>query len=162
MDFELSDDQRALADAAADLLDSLAGSEQVRAAAVADDRVDRALWKSMAEQGWMAVELSEDRGGLGLGSVEAAVLCEQVGRHVAPAPFLPSLLALGALASADENAWVERLASGEAMGCVTWAPTGVVAEQDGGGWVLSGRPAPVVHAPVADVAVIATEDAVFA
>jgi alkylation response protein AidB-like acyl-CoA dehydrogenase len=96
----------------------------------------------MVEQGWMGVELDEARGGLGLGTVAAAVLLEQVGRHLAPAPFLPSLLALGALARAADDGvreaepWVQRLISGDAVGCVAWG--------DG----------PVVAAPEADVAVV--------
>ncbi|MCU1448526.1 MAG: acyl-CoA dehydrogenase protein [Acidimicrobiales bacterium] len=137
MDFELSDDQRALQDAAADLLDDLAGSAQVRAAAAGDDGYDVSLWKAMVDQGWMGVELPEDEGGLGLGTVEAAVLSEQVGRHVAPAPFVESLLALGALARAGDTTWVERLLNGDAVGCVAWRAD-----------------APVPYAPVADVAVV--------
>ena len=137
MDFELSDDQRALQDAAAELLDDLAGSAQVRAAAASDTGYDPVLWKAMVDQGWMGVELSEDEGGLGLSSVEAAVLAEQVGRHTAPAPFVESLLTLGALARAGDSRWVERLVSGEAVGCVAWRPD-----------------APVPYAPVADVAVV--------
>src|SRR2546426_12607198 len=107
MDFELSDDQVALRDAAAALLDSLASPGQVRAAAASDDGCDRTLWKAMVDQGWMGVELPEDAGGLGLGAVEAAVLLEQVGRHTAPAPFTSSLLVLGALTRAGVDDWTE-------------------------------------------------------
>ena len=51
----------------------------------------------MAEQGWLAIELPEDEGGLGLGMVELAVLCEEIGRRLVAAPFLPTIVALGAL-----------------------------------------------------------------
>ena len=44
-----------------------------------------------------AVELPEASGGLGMGFVEVAVLCEQLGRHLAPVPFAGTVLALGAL-----------------------------------------------------------------
>ena len=137
MDFELSDDQQALQDAAADLLDSLAGPEQVRAAAQRQDAYDAVLWKAMVDQGWTGVELSEPQGGLGLGMVEAAVLAEQVGRHVAPAPILENLLAVGALASAGDEQWVERLVSGDAVACVASQPE-----------------VPVPYAAAADVAVV--------
>ena len=40
----------------------------------------------MVEQGWTALAVPEDRGGLGLGIVELALLLEEVGGHVAPAP----------------------------------------------------------------------------
>src|SRR5207248_8743543 len=141
MDFELSDDQRALQDAAADLLGSLASPEQVRAMATRGDAYDAALWKAMVDQGWTGVELPETSGGLGLGTVEAAVLAEQVGRHVAPAPFVESVLALGALARGGADDWVERLLGGEAIGCVAWRSD-----------------APTPYAPVADVAVVLHDD----
>src|SRR5437899_2552278 len=107
MDFELSEDQLALRDAAADVLDSLSSPERVRAAISSDELYDAKLWKAIVEQGWMGVELAEADGGLGLSFVEVAVLLEQVGRHTAPAPFLSSLLALGALARAGRTEWVD-------------------------------------------------------
>jgi len=97
MDFELSDDQLALRDGARELLDGLAPTTRVRAVVDAGGGIDHGLWKAMVEQGWTAVEVPEDRGGLGLGAVEVAVLVEEIGRHVAPAPFLSTLLALGAI-----------------------------------------------------------------
>ena len=74
-------------------------------------------------------------------STEAAVLFEQVGHHVAPAPFVESTLALGALARAGAEGWVERLVGGDAVGCVAWRPD-----------------APVPYAPVSDVAVVLHPD----
>ena len=144
MDFELSDDQRALQDAAADLLGSLSTTEQVRAMAAREEPYDAALWKAMVEQGWTGVELSEAHGGLGLGMVEAAVLAEQVGVHVAPAPFIENLLAVAALAGTKEDAWVERLVTGDAVACVAWRP-GV----------------PVAYAPVAEAAVVIGDEEVL-
>ena len=44
---------------------------------------------AMSDQGWLAIELPEDEGGLGLGLVEVAVLCEELGRRLVAAPFLP-------------------------------------------------------------------------
>jgi alkylation response protein AidB-like acyl-CoA dehydrogenase len=148
MDFELSDDQRALQDAAADLLDSLASAEHVRAAAKREDAYDAVLWKAMVDQGWTGVELAERQGGLGLGMVEAAVLAEQVGRHVAPAPILENLLAVGALAAAggdQAEQWVERLVSGDAVACVASQPE-----------------VPIPYAPAADLAVVIDGDELLA
>ncbi|MBV8982082.1 MAG: acyl-CoA/acyl-ACP dehydrogenase [Acidimicrobiia bacterium] len=142
MDFELSDDQRALQDAAADLLGSLSTPERVRASAQREEAYDTALWEAMVEQGWTGVELPEARGGLGLGMVEAAVLAEQVGAHIAPAPFIENLLAAGALAAhGSQDAWVERLLAGDAVAAVAWRPD-----------------IPVAYAPVADVAVVLASD----
>ncbi|HEY4397408.1 MAG TPA: acyl-CoA dehydrogenase family protein, partial [Acidimicrobiia bacterium] len=105
MDFELSDDQLALRDGARELLDGLASTTRVRTVVDAGGGIDHGLWKAMVEQGWTAVEVPEDRGGLGLGAVEVAVLVEEIGRHLAPAPFLSTLLALGALARAGREDW---------------------------------------------------------
>ena len=63
----------------------------------------------MVDQGWLGVEVGEADGGLGLGSVEVAVLVEELGRHAAPVPFVPTVLALDAFAPAGDDAWVQRL-----------------------------------------------------
>jgi alkylation response protein AidB-like acyl-CoA dehydrogenase len=152
VDFELSEDQLALRAAARDLLDDLASPARVRAVVDAGGGRDDELWKALTGQGWMGVEVPEEQGGLGLGMVEAAVLLEEVGRHAAPAPFLSSSLALGALAGAAAGVdatgrWVERLLTGEAVGAVAW---------DAGAPVLYGPSADVVLA-VLDGSVVAAE-----
>src|ERR1700722_18040718 len=111
MDFELSSDQVALQEAARDLLDDRAGHDQVRAHLQSGRPYDEALWRALADQGWLGGALAEADGGVGLGGGwgvprpearggigrgwgEGAVLRDRVGRHAAPVPFLPSLLAL--------------------------------------------------------------------
>ncbi len=194
MDFDLSPDQVALRDAAADLLDGLASPERLRAfvgpgtgrrdfrspeagpAGISGDGFDRALWEGMASQGWLAVERPEDEGGLGLGMVEVAVLCEELGRRAAPAPFVGSILCLGALEEAagddslaprarqDAAGWADRLATGAAVGCVAWSadPDAIAARSGDGWWWLSGCPEPTQYASVADVAVVVAGDGLFA
>jgi alkylation response protein AidB-like acyl-CoA dehydrogenase len=190
VDFDLSGDQQALRDAAASLLDKMAGSDALRArvgpgaivgtlpgagaasgeAAVnAPTGYDRAVWSAMADQGWLAIELPEDDGGLGLGMVELAVLCEEIGRRLVAAPFLPTIVALGALCGDEARAdsgtkeWREALGQGEAIGCVAAAPgadrlTVVVSD---GQVRLSGQTAPVAYAPSADVAVVLADGSVY-
>jgi len=125
MDFELSDDQLALRDGARELLDGLADATRVRTVVDAGGGIDHGLWKAMVEQGWTAVEVPEEQGGLGLGAVEVAVLVEEIGRHVAPAPFLSTLLAWGALTRAGRDDRAERLA--EATRSVAWPGPGAGA-----------------------------------
>jgi alkylation response protein AidB-like acyl-CoA dehydrogenase len=166
MDFELSADQVALQEAARDLLDDRAGHDQVRAHLTSGRPYDESLWKALSDQGWLGVALDEADGGIGLGWVEAAVLLEQIGRHTAPVPFLPSLLALTMLATAEapSSEWVAGLVSGERIGCVAWSKhdDAVVAAPAGDGWTLSGRIGPVEGAAVADLAVVVTSSGVFA
>ena len=118
MQFDLSADQRELASAARDLLDGHASSERVRK--VLNGGVDAELWSAMVEQGWPVVALSEDADGLGLTWVEACVLAEQVGYHVAPAPFAGAVLATRALAAAGHAA-LEPVATGAKIASVAWA-----------------------------------------
>jgi alkylation response protein AidB-like acyl-CoA dehydrogenase len=159
VDFDLNDDQEALRDGARELLDGLAPIVSVRRVVEAGGGIDEHLWAGMVEQGWLGVALAEADGGLGLGWVELAVLLEEVGRHVAPAPFLAQVLAIDALTRAGRADAVAALLAGEQTACLAWSrvPAAVHAEPDGSGWRLSGRPDPTPYAPSADIAIVAAE-----
>ena len=163
MDFDLSPDQRELQDVARHLLDGHAGSAEVRAHLESGEPLDRKLWDAMAEQGWCAVAVAEDEGGLGLGWVEAAVLLEEVGRHVAPVPLAPQLLTIAALSGRPGHEDLRgRLVSGEALGAVAWTarPDAVASVAAGDEVVLTGRLGPVEGANSADVLVVVAPDGV--
>src|SRR5947208_892436 len=138
MDFELSDDQLALRDAARDLLDGQSSPAQLRAYTEGSAPYDETLWAAMVDQGWLGVAVAEERGGLGLGLVELAVLLEALGAHCAPAPYLQTVLAAGACERAGDTDTLDALLSGESVGCVGWARRGdaVVARRADDGWVL--------------------------
>jgi alkylation response protein AidB-like acyl-CoA dehydrogenase len=189
VDFDLSGDQQALRDAAASLLDKMAGADALRArvgtgaivgtlpgagAASADATdaptgYDEAVWAAMADQGWLAIELPEDESGLELGMLELAVLCEEVGRRLVAAPFLPTIVALGALcgdearADAGTKEWREALGSGDAVGCVAAAPgpNGLRVSGSEGAARLNGQTPPVAYAPSADLAVVIADGGVY-
>ena len=114
MDFELSADQVALRDAARDLLDDHAAPARVRAVVDAGGGYDAKLWAAMVEQGWTGIALPEADGGIGLSWVEAAILAEQVGAHVAPAPIVQHLTALASVSDAA-------LVAGEEIATVAWS-----------------------------------------
>jgi alkylation response protein AidB-like acyl-CoA dehydrogenase len=160
MDFDLSEDQLALRDGARALLDDLAPTTRVRAVADTVMRVDADLWSAMVDQGWLGIAVPEAAGGVGLGAVELAVLLEEVGRHVAPAPFLPTVLAIDAFGRAGDPETVGALLGGERVACIAWSrrSDAVSAEPDGSGWRLSGRPDPVPFASVADLALVVARD----
>ena len=140
MDFELTDDQQAVRDAARDLLDHHASPERVRAVVDARASHDAELWTAMIDQGWLGIEQPETRGGLDMGFVELAVLLEELGRHAAPVPFASTVLALAALRGTP---WEDRLSNG-AIGAIAWS--------DGSHRLL------VPYAPVADVLVVVDGD----
>ena len=125
MDFGLSDDQRDIQRTARELLASRAAPERVREHAEAG-RTDDALWRELGELGWPGIAVSEAHGGQGLGIVELAILCEELGRSVAPVPFLGTVLAAALIehAGTDEQRerWLPGLASGERIGAAGDAP----------------------------------------
>jgi alkylation response protein AidB-like acyl-CoA dehydrogenase len=157
MDFELSDDQQALRDAARSLLDGRSAPGQVRKAMAAEAPYDEELWAAMVEQGWPGIAVPEDDGGVGLGVVELAVLLEQTGAHTAPAPFLQQALAVDAIARSGGE--VSALIAGERLATVAFTP--VAAIQDGVQWQVSGRTEPVIFGPSADLLVVRSDDGVF-
>ncbi len=164
MDFDLSVEQRALQEGARDLLDRYASPERVRAHLANRDSYDKALWDAMVDQGWCAVAVPEEEGGLGLGWVEAAVLVEEVARHTAPVPFAPTLLAIGALTgSTGHRELLDRLVGGASLAAVAWTgdPDAVTVDGTEERPVLTGRLGPVEGAAVADAAVVVTPAGTF-
>lgn len=146
MDFDLSPDQAALRDAARDLLDAECPSVRVRQAT---DGFDAELWTSMVRQGWTSIAVPEAAGGLGLGTVEIAVLLEQVGAHVAPVPLTQQLLALAVLA---DHEWGPLLMAGELVACAARTP--LTRNDDGS---VSGRLEPVLYGARADLLIAPAE-----
>src|SRR5471030_2078682 len=92
MDFGLTDDQRDIQRTARELLAERAKPDRVREHAEAGTS-DAELWREIAQLGWPGIAVAEEHGGQGLGAVELSLLCEELGRVVAPVPFLPSVLA---------------------------------------------------------------------
>jgi alkylation response protein AidB-like acyl-CoA dehydrogenase len=103
--------------------------------------VDRSAWAQMSELGVLGLLLPEGSGGAGLGAVEAAIVFEQLGRHLVPGPVLWTLLA-GPLVSGA--------ASGEQL-------VGGVDEVD----VIDGSVV-VEHATEIDVLLVVGDDGVAA
>nr|MCW2728819.1 acyl-CoA dehydrogenase [Aeromicrobium sp.] len=73
------------------------------------------LWKLLAgELGLAALLVPEQHGGAGAGAREAAVVLEELGRAVVPAPFLTSaVIATTALVAADDAETLAALATGD-------------------------------------------------
>lgn len=146
----LSDEQRALLETAADFL-----AAQTNARKESD--ADAELWSRIVELGWAAVQVPEDLDGLGLGQVELALLMEEMGRRLARTPFLANVvlsqtaLLQAASAEAQQRA-LSALAYGERTATLILGPgldaepasLTVKARRDGDGWVLAGEAAQVL------------------
>ncbi len=89
MDFSLTDEQRALADLAGQILGDRCALERLKAIERSADRYDAELWGEFAKAGLLGAALPESAGGSGGGFVEICLLLEQQGRRVAPLPLLP-------------------------------------------------------------------------
>jgi alkylation response protein AidB-like acyl-CoA dehydrogenase len=160
MDFGFTDDQREIQRTARELLAGRATPARVREHAEAHT-TDTALWKELSELGWPGIAISEENGGQGLGVIELSILCEELGRSLAPVPFLPSVMAAAVIeqaGDAEQRAqWLPGLASGELTGALGTAVDGnaefvvgasdaaviVLVEDDGSGRVVSADQADV-------------------
>jgi alkylation response protein AidB-like acyl-CoA dehydrogenase len=100
----------------------------------------------------LGVTVAEADGGLGLGGVELGVLLEELGRHVAPVPFLPTAITIELARRAGAGDVVADLVDGSRTACIAWSPGTATLRADGDR--LSGRSDPVAFAPVADVALV--------
>jgi len=100
-------DQSAIADTAARVL-----ADHAAIAATGGAEAARGLWKSCAELGWLALGLPESAGGIGLGSAEQAVLFRELGRALAPGPFLANTLAAQAAAALGRSDVAGQLTDG--------------------------------------------------
>jgi len=70
----------------------------------ADDRLpDDAAWRGGADLGWLGLGLPAQYGGLGLGAAEEVMVFRELGRTLAPGPFLASVLGGHAAATAGER-----------------------------------------------------------
>jgi len=133
------------------------------------DGFGHALWKQFAELGLTGIAIPEDKGGLGLGATEAALVMEEIGRNLTPSPFLTTAVtAVEALkGSAHGDRWFPGILSGETVAALAidegkhHAPeqTAVEAKRQGNGFVLNGVKQFVVHGASADLILVAARTA---
>ncbi|TKS99555.1 acyl-CoA dehydrogenase family protein [Streptomyces lasalocidi] len=163
-DLLYSEEEEALRAAVRDLLTDHCDPAGVIARAESDTPHDRALWKSLAEgMGLAGLLVPEELGGQGATHREAAVVLEELGRAVAPVPYLASAVAATeALLECGDRELLGRLASGRTVGVLAvglhLAPGGaqpVVRLEDGR---LHGEVTGVADAAAADVLLVPARD----
>ena len=170
MQLVLSEDQELLAKTAADFVKERSPVARVRALRDRGDATgfSRELWKEMAALGWVGIPFPEAVGGAGMGLAELAVVLEQLGRGLAPEPFL-STVCLGGSAlrlggsEAQWKAWLPGVVEGAILLTLAHQEPGsrydlhrvaTRAERDGAGWRLRGAKSGVLDGHTADALVI--------
>jgi alkylation response protein AidB-like acyl-CoA dehydrogenase len=167
MNFDLSDDQRAIKRTANEFLASRYKPETMRELAEGDRGFTDEQWRELAELGWPGVVIPEDDGGLGLGAVELLVIQEELGYALAPSPLFSTvsaaLLLVAAGTDEQRERWLGRVARGEARGTVAvwderagWAPDRSEIETENG--TLSAIKVAVSDAASADFVIVAGAD----
>ncbi|BAM92657.1 putative acyl-CoA dehydrogenase [Bradyrhizobium oligotrophicum S58] len=165
MNFDFSDDQKQLRDQARKFLAEKCPPKAVRVVLDGQAPYDRALWKGFAEMGFLGVAIPEEYGGAGAGHLELCVIAEEVGRALAPVPFSSTVyLAAEALmlagSDAQKQAWLPKIASGEAIGTLalfegTGNPSPKAIKVEAANGVLNGTKKPVADGAIADLIIVA-------
>jgi len=178
VNFELSDEQRLLQEAARGALSRHKTVAAARDALDGGERLD--LWDVAREAGWPGLLIGEERGGADLGALDAMLVAAECGRVLASVPLLGHVPATSVLdAASGQEDLLRRLAEGEVRAAFVparppgdldpdWTvdaarghrrATAPLAEVDGQRATLSGTVAWVPDAPGADVLVVVAVDA---
>lgn len=97
MDLTLNEDQKAISDLAGQILRQKLPPERLRAIEAAGRWFDESAWQALAQARLIGVGLPEDVGGGGFGFFEICLVLEQIGRTVAPLPYLATVLGAAAI-----------------------------------------------------------------
>ncbi|MFI8306733.1 acyl-CoA dehydrogenase [Streptomyces sp. NPDC085927] len=159
MTIGLTQEHRDLRDAVRAFANRHITEDTLRSAADAEKETLPDHWSGLAGQGLLGLHLPEEAGGAGYGLVELAVVTEELGRAMAPGPFLPTTLASAVLHAAGHRTHLAGLATGTAVGAVGLAPgTLALTRAADGTATLTGTCELVVGGHLADLFVLPAAD----
>jgi acyl-CoA dehydrogenase len=158
VDFSLTEAQEELAGLARRILDDRMTLAHLKERDRSDEWYDRATWSELARANVLGVAFPESAGGLGLGFLDLCLVLREMGRHVAPLPAVPTLVAAGLpiarFGTDAQQAVLPKVVAGDVvltaalveLGAEPDAPA-TTARADGDGWVLDGVKSnvPAVH-----------------
>jgi pimeloyl-CoA dehydrogenase small subunit len=160
MDFDLTDEQRLLADSVGRLCADAYGDFEKRQAHRATPRGwSDANWAAFAEMGLLALPFTEAEGGFGGGPVETMIVMEAFGRFLVVEPFLATVvLGAGLVRRAGSPTQRAAIIPAVAEGSLTLAfahqerqarhdlqDVATTATRQGDGWQLDGAKGVVLH-----------------
>lgn len=173
MDFDLSEDQRLLADSVTRLLADRYSFDQRKTYLKQPQGWSTDLWSQFAEMGLLGLPFAEEYGGFGGGAVETMMIMEQFGRALVVEPYVATVV-LGGTAirlagtDAQKQALLPRVADGslklafahgERQARYDLTDVITTATRDGTHWVLDGAKSLVTHGDCADKLVVSARTA---
>lgn len=145
MDLEPSLDQQAIIDLATRIVGDHAAPDRLRTDERDGIHHDRELWRALVAADLIALTLPETAGGGGYGLLEAALLAQVVGTHVAPIPFVETVAAGRLLAAADDPLAGEIVTGAIVVPALREGPDAsettspaTTGTDDGSTWLLTG------------------------
>jgi len=163
-DLLYSEEEEALRDAVRDLLADHCDAPAVIARTESGIPHDPAAWKALADgMGLAGLLIPEEQGGAGATHREVAVVLEELGRAVAPVPYLTSaVVATEALLECGDEKLLTELASGRKIAALavglSVAPSGTYQAVRLENGALHGELTGVADAAAADVLLVPAED----
>lgn len=167
MDFSPTEAQQELAALTRRIVSDQLTPERLREADARSARFDQDLWADLADAGVLAAALPESVGGSGCGILEQCSILAELGRAVAPVPYLPAIT-MGATALARfgdaklRDRWAAPAAHGQAVVTAALAePHAEVpylpstqARRGTRGWSLDGEKIAVPAGTIADAVLV--------
>ena len=155
MSIALTDDHRELGNVARSFLTAQKARLAARALLDSDDEGRPPFWSDLAELGWLGLHVDEEYGGSGFGLPELVVVIDELGRAVAPGPFVPTVTVSAVLSAVGNDEQKTRLLPGLVDGTHT-AAVGFGGNLTVSGGRLSGDAGVVIGAGLADVLLLAS------
>lgn len=138
MHLEFSESQRMLNDTVARLFADEVTPDRLRAAEACG--IDHALWDKLVEMGIVAMRALDPQAG-GMSLMDAAIIAEQAGRHVAPVPLVEAIVATALLHRAGASETLLEAATGGELATLALQP------------IVAGRAQPVLGGSLARIIV---------
>jgi alkylation response protein AidB-like acyl-CoA dehydrogenase len=167
MEFALSEQQKMMQESVDGALARTCPLDRVRKAADGGEPFADDVWRTLIDLGVAGVIIPEEHGGLGLGLLEAALICEALGKHVTPVPFVATavmapLALMMAGSAAQQKRLLPKLASGELKASVLVSEYAAGAREGAGvgasGGKLSGKAMFAIDFAAADVFIVADRE----
>jgi 3-oxochol-4-en-24-oyl-CoA dehydrogenase len=153
MSIAISEEHRALAQSVAGFLTDHQSRTAARSLLEAEADALPAFWAELSGLGLLGLHVPEELGGSGFGLPETLVVAEQMGRHLAPGPFVPTVITSAVLTAAGPDDLQKRLLPGLVDGSLIGAAAlgGEVTYADG---TATGRAGVVISGHLADVLLV--------